>query len=301
MAHIVFREPISTPDQLRLMQEDAQFDVSDQREAEHTCIPDLSAVVGDIRAKPAPPKVPKLMVSNELPVQLRLLRLPVHQRAAPAVYKRPKEIARLACQEAIKNGHGVFLTSSICRSADYTEELIVETLKCMRRDYQYKGYIHAKIMPGADPQLIEQAGLYADRLSVNIEVAQSDGYERIAKQKNKGNILTPMGQISGLIQAAKWDKRRFATSQTTQLMAGSTGETDRTILNLSKALYQKYRLKRVYYTAFQYRHPAKGYDLPLVSTPKWRARRLYQADPAHAIVRLFPRRGDSRGPAGPAR
>lgn len=282
MAHIVFREPISTPDQLRLMQEDARFDVSDQQDVEHTCIPDLTAIAGDIRAKPGPPKVPKLMVSNDCRFNCAYCGCRCGNEQRQRYTNEPKEIARLACQEAVKNGHGVFLTSSICRDADYTEELIVAALKCMREELHYPGYIHAKIMPGADPLLIEQAGRYANRLSVNIEVANSAGYARIARQKTRENILAPMGQISRLIRQHKAETgrtgRRFATSQTTQLMAGSTGETDRTILTLSKALYRKYGLKRVYYTAFHYRHPAAGYDLPYVDTPSWRMARLYQAD-----------------------
>jgi predicted DNA-binding helix-hairpin-helix protein len=137
-------------------------------------------------------------------------------------------------------------------------------------------------MPGTDPLLIEKAGRYANRLSVNIEVAQNAGYERVAKQKNKENILVPMQQISNLVRNARQYKNNgnpiLAKSQTTQLMAGSTEETDRTIMNLSKALYKKYNLSRVYYTAFQYAQEAKGYDLPFTSTPKWRTKRLYQAD-----------------------
>jgi predicted DNA-binding helix-hairpin-helix protein len=133
-------------------------------------------------------------------------------------------------------------------------------------------------MPGADPELIRQTGQYANRLSVNIEVAKSEGYQLIARQKNRDNILTPMRQISESIAAMKTERRRFATTQTTQLMAGSLGEDDRTILNLSSALYKKYRLKRVYDTPFTYRKPAKGYELPTVVTPQWRMKRLYQAD-----------------------
>lgn len=159
----------------------------------------------------------------------------------------------------------------------------METLRIMRQDLGYRGYIHAKIMPGTDPALIHQAGLYANRLSVNIEVARSEGFAKIARNKTRDNILKPMGQISAQIRRAREEAGRFrpafATSQTTQLMAGSTGEDDKTILTLSQALYKTYGLSRVYYTAFQYRHPAAGYaDLPPVSTPLWRMRRLYQAD-----------------------
>ena len=161
--------------------------------------------------------------------------------------------------------------------------MIIKTLKHIRNDFYYKGYVHAKIMPGADPALIKQAGLYANRLSVNIEVAKSEGYEKIAYNKTRENILTPMGQITQFIRAAKNEQSRyaprFATSQTTQLMAGSTNESDYEILRLSKAMYNKYDLKRVYYTAYSYNHAAVGYEgMPLVSTPTWRMKRLYQAD-----------------------
>lgn len=143
-------------------------------------------------------------------------------------------------------------------------------------------------MPGTDPILIAEAGKYANRLSVNIEVAQSDGYQKIAKQKTRDNILTPMGQISELIQAARMERSRFsapfATSQTTQIMAGSTGESDRRLMVLSQALYRKYHLQRVYYTPFHYQHAAQGYDLPFVATPRWRVRRLYQAD---RLIQLY--------------
>ena len=195
----------------------------------------------------------------------------------------PAEFARICMITAKAAGNKVFITSAIYKNPDYTEQLIIETMRIMRKEYGYRGYLHAKVMPGTDPELIRQAGLYADRLSVNIEVAKSEGYGVIAHQKNKTNILRPMGHISRLIQESKAEqsayKPRFATSQSTQLMAGSTGEDDFTILNLSNALYGKYRLKRVYYTPYQYIYQAEGYEeRPQVRTPRWRMTRLYQAD-----------------------
>jgi predicted DNA-binding helix-hairpin-helix protein len=190
----------------------------------------------------------------------------------------PKEMARLSVDAANKTKQGIFLTSAIHKNPDYTQELILETVKSIRQDCSYQGYLHAKVMPGADPALIRQTGLFSNRLSVNIEVAKSEGYERIAKQKNKENILAPMRQIFQYISEARHDRAKFAVSQTTQMMAGSVSEDDRTILTLSSALYNKYRLKRVYYTPFHYIHPAKGYELPEVRTPRWRMHRLYQAD-----------------------
>lgn len=191
----------------------------------------------------------------------------------------PRELAELAYAQVGKGSPGIFVTSAVIKTPDYTEELIIETLRILRQDMRYGGYLHAKVMPGTDPLLIQQAGRYANRLSVNIEVANSEGYALIARNKSRENILGPMEDICALIRTAKDERRPFATSQTTQLMAGSIGEDDRTILRLSSALYQKYGLSRVYYTAFQYQRKARGYDdLPLRQTPAWRMNRLYQAD-----------------------
>lgn len=268
-------------EQLHLMQEDARYDVADDGDKDHTCIPDPS-VFTDIASRPAPPKIPKVFVSNDCTFNCAYCGCRCSNERRHRYSHEPREMAEMAVSEAVKNGHGIFVTSAICRNADYTEERIVATLQYMREELHYPGFIHAKVMPGTDPALIEQAGRYANRLSVNIEVARASGYERIAKQKNRDNILTPMWQISALIRRKKAEAGRsrspFATSQTTQLMPGSTQEDDRTILTLSEALYRTYRLSRVYYSPFQYRHPAKGYDLDPVSTPSWRTRRLYQAD-----------------------
>ena len=282
MANVISRHTPTTEEQLTLMREDARYDVADEREGGHVCIPDPS-LFSDISAPQPPPKVPKVFLSNNCTFNCAYCGCRCSNESRTRYAFEPADLARIAVAEAEKNGHGVFITSAVDRNADYTEERIVAALRHIRQTLGYVGYVHAKVMPGTDPLLIREAGRYADRLSVNIEVAKSEGYARIAKQKNRTNILTPMQQISDMIRDAgqyrgRGTAGRFASSQTTQLMAGSTGETDRTILTLSQALYRRYRLKRVYYTAFQYRHPARGYDLEPVSTPLWRMRRLYQAD-----------------------
>lgn len=277
MAAVVLRESPDTDARVAMMQEDARYDVADNDEA---CLPDLSFLRQSVRARPGPPTASKLFVSNNCSFNCAYCACRSGSDCRQRYTWEPRQLAGLAVRTAGDSARGVFITSSVFRSADYTQELILHTLRCMREELGYRGYIHAKVMPGADPGLIEQTGRYADRLSVNIEVASSAGYARIARDKNRENILGPMGRISALIRRAREERRPgFAISQTTQLMAGSTGEDDRTILILSQALYAKYRLKRVYYTAFQYRQPAAGYDdLPPVSTPRWRMRRLYQAD-----------------------
>ena len=261
----------SLDEKVVLMRNDAKHEIAADREqrAAGCCSADVVSTSS----------VPKVFMSNDCSFNCAYCGCRSSHEEKARYRTAPRELAEIAYAQVNKGSPGVFITSAVLKNPDYTEELIVETLRILRRDMRYTGYLHAKIMPGTDPLLIKQAGLYANRLSVNIEVAKSEGYELIAKNKNKENILGPMGEISSLISAAKGERRSFATSQTTQLMAGSLGEDDRTILRLSGALYKKYKLSRVYYTAFNYQHKAKGYDnVPLRQTPPWRMNRLYQAD-----------------------
>lgn len=280
MASIIIPKTLDITEKLRLMQEDARFDVADG-DAENPAA--LANIRESIKSPAPPPRVPKVFLSNDCIFNCAYCGCRQSNECAQRYASTPRELATLAVQQARRSRHGIFITSAIIRNPDYTEELIIKTLKIIRQEMGYGGYVHAKVMPGTDPGLIREAGLYANRLSVNIEVAKSEGYAMIARNKNKGNILTPMGQISDMIRQAKGEGSRyspsFATSQTTQLMAGSTNEDDFTILNLASALYRKYRLSRVYYTAFHLRHQARGYeDLESKETPHWRMARLYQAD-----------------------
>jgi len=281
MSNIIIKHQLTTEEKLAQMQQDARYDVTDNDTA---CIPDLSFIKDQIKGKSTPPKVPKTFLSNDCIFNCAYCgcrsSLDFHRYT-----NDPKELAQISVEAALNNGHGVFISSGIHKNPDYTEELIIETIKSIRIDHGYKGYVHAKIMPGTSPELIWQAGLYANRIDVNIEVAKNEGYKQIAKNKNRKNILTPMGLITRFIRTSAEERKlyhhapTFATSQTTQLMPGSTGETDFEILRLADAMYKKYDLARVYYSPFQYTHEAKGYPgLPSISTPVWRMKRLYQAD-----------------------
>jgi len=293
MTNVIIKQPMDTEQKIAQMQQDARFDVSGD---DGSCIPDMSFIKSKIKGKPNPPKVPKVFLSNDCIFNCAYCGC----RAGLDINRythSPKEMAQISVDAALKNGHGVFLSSGICKNADYTQELIIETIKSIRIDHNYKGYVHAKVMPGTSPELIWQAGLYADRIDVNIEVAKSEGYELIARNKNRNNILTPMGQIAGYITANREEQAhfrhapRFATSQTTQLMPGSVGESDSDsdILQLAKAMYTKYKLARVYYSPFHYMHEAKGYPgLPHIATPSWRMKRLYQADRLMQIYGFTP-------------
>jgi putative DNA modification/repair radical SAM protein len=289
MANVIFKNPLSREELMNQMREDAMFDVADD---DVSCVPDFSSIKNEIKSKPPPPKVPKTFLSNDCIFNCAYCGCRAGNEERNRYCNTPAEIAQISVAEAVRNGHGVFISSGIYRNADYTTELIIDALKRIRNVHMYKGYVHAKIMPGTDVGLIKTAGLYANRLSVNIEVAKEEGYTKIARQKTRSNILTPMRHISELISQAAERSRyapRFATSQTTQMMAGSTNESDYEILRLSKAMYNKYRLKRVYYTAFGVREKVKGYDsLEPVKTPVWRMKRLYQADRLMQIYGFTP-------------
>jgi len=277
MANIILPKNLEYEDKLALMRDDAKFEIGSDRDAEAAAL----ACAAQIKGRPAPPKVPKMFLSSKCVFNCAYCGCRCGREERGNYCNTPAELAKMAVANAQANGHGVFISSAIYKNADYTQELLAESARIMRRELGYHGYLHVKVMPGADPALIERTGQYASRLSVNIEVAQSSGYERIAKQKNKGNILTPMRDISEQILEAKDERRPFADSQTTQLMAGSTEEDDRVIMSLAMAMYKKYRLKRVYYTPYHYDHAAKGYEsenLPFRQTPYWRMARLYQAD-----------------------
>jgi len=233
--------------------------------------------------------LPKLFVSNDCAFNCAYCGCRASNDSKRCYTNEPKELARIAVANAVAQDKGIFITSAVRKNADYTVELIIETMLHIRRTHGYAGYIHTKIMPGTDLELIRRAGMLANRLSVNIEVTKSEGYNRVARNKTKENILGPMGQISRMIGGSKAERSQFATSHSTQIMAGSTNESDYEILRLASALYRKYDLARVCYTPFQYTSPARGYDcLPPVSTPTWRVKRLNQADRLMALYGFAP-------------
>ena len=173
---------------------------------------------------------------------------------------------------------GLFLSSGIIRSPDYTMEQLILVAKKLRRDHGFQGYIHLKSIPEASPWLIEQAGLWADRLSINLELPTVQSLERLAPEKDGASIRSAMGQMRERIDEAKAERRRFAPAgQSTQVIVGADDATDEAVLRSSAALYEAYDLKRVYYSAFS-PIPDASRILPLHSPPLQRENRLYQAD-----------------------
>ena len=195
----------------------------------------------------------------------------------------PKEIADLTIQFYKRNYiEGLFLSSAVIVSPNYTMEMLIKTVSILRNEYNFNGYIHCKTIPGCAPELIDILGSLVDRLSINIELPSQSSLKLLAPQKEKDGILKPMSYVSRNIQINKLDKSRYKKSfvpagQTTQLIIGATPETDLKILNLSEGLYQKLKLKRVYYSA--YISINNDRNLPtLESPPLLRENRLYQAD-----------------------
>ncbi|MDQ0471528.1 putative DNA modification/repair radical SAM protein [Labrys wisconsinensis] len=173
---------------------------------------------------------------------------------------------------------GLFLSSGIVRSADHTMEQMMLVARRLRHEENFAGYIHLKAIPEASPWLIEQAGLWADRLSINLELAAERSLERLAPEKNGGSIRAAMGQMHERIAQAQEEKRHFAPAgQSTQMIVGADDATDAAVLGASATLYRAYALKRVYYSAFS-PIPEASRALPVKPPPLQRENRLYQAD-----------------------
>jgi putative DNA modification/repair radical SAM protein len=175
---------------------------------------------------------------------------------------------------------GLFLSSGIIRSPDYTMEELVRVARSLREQHRFRGYIHLKTIPEASEELIAEAGRYADRLSINIELPTVASLERLAPEKRATSIRRSMAALRLRIDEARGEQRpaRFAPAgQSTQMIVGADGACDATILDTSAALYVGYRLRRIYYSAFS-PIPEASAALPAKAPPLQREHRLYQAD-----------------------
>lgn len=198
----------------------------------------------------------------------------------------PRELADLTINFYRRNYiEGLFLSSGVIKNADYTMELIIKSLRILRYEYGFNGYIHAKVIPGTSPELVQQIGLIADRVSVNIELPSAESLQKLAPQKSKANILTPMRSIAQHAEQSKQELAlyrhapKFAPAgQSTQMIVGASGESDLHILRLTQGLYDKFSLKRVFFSA--YIPVNEDRLLPATDTkpPLLREHRLYQAD-----------------------
>lgn len=198
----------------------------------------------------------------------------------------PRELADLTINFYRRNYiEGLFLSSAVVKNPDYTCELMLKTLKILREEYNFRGYIHVKGIPGADQNLTYQLGILADRMSVNIEFPSQKSLDLLAPEKTKDGILQPMKFIRDGIKESSSEITKYkhapkfvSGGQSTQMIIGATPESDFHILNLTQNLYKKYQLKRVFFSA--YMPIVEGKNLPSLDTkpPLLREHRLYQAD-----------------------
>lgn len=198
----------------------------------------------------------------------------------------PEEVCQLTIEFYRRNYiEGLFLSSGILHSPDYTMGLLYETVYRLRRQYAFQGYIHLKAIPGASAQLVEQAGYLADRMSVNLEFPTAESLKRLAPHKNRKTILEPMRRIQLRAGENKQElavypqaPRFVPAGQSTQMIIGASGESDYQIVSVAESLYKKFALKRVFYSAFV--QVNRDLELPAAAQgpPLLREHRLYQAD-----------------------
>ena len=198
----------------------------------------------------------------------------------------PEEICELTIQFYRRNYiEGLFLSSGIIRNPTFTMELICRTIYLLRTKYRFNGYIHVKAIPGADGEVIRQTGFLADRMSVNLELPTAEGLRNLAPNKHRKSILTPMRQIQNGIAENRNEVAVYrhaptfvSGGQSTQMIVGATEENDYQILNVAESLYQKFELKRVFYSAFVRVKEDKNLPVLPGGPPLLREHRLYQAD-----------------------
>ncbi len=197
----------------------------------------------------------------------------------------PAEVVRLTLDFYKRNYiEGLFLSSGIIRSPDYTMEQIVEVARALREDHDFRGYIHLKTIPDADPELVRLAGVHADRVSINVELPTARGLKTLAPEKDGARIEGAMKEMKSAIEDGADARKRYRSApafapggQSTQMIVGADSASDGEIIGRSAALYDRFRLRRVYYSAFS-PIPDASAVLPLKRPPLMREHRLYQSD-----------------------
>jgi putative DNA modification/repair radical SAM protein len=196
-----------------------------------------------------------------------------------------KEVVDLTLNFYTRNYiEGLFLSSGIINSPNYTMEQIGEVARSLREDHDFRGYIHLKTIPDADPELVAKAGLHADRVSINVELPTTSGLKRLAPEKSEARIEGAMGEMRSAIEDHNDAQKRYRSApvfapagQSTQMIVGADAATDRDIVARAASLYERFDLRRVYYSAFS-PIPDASAVLPLQRPPLMREHRLYQTD-----------------------
>ena len=227
----------------------------------------------------------KILMTNECIFDCKYCR---NRRSndVPRATFTPEEICTLTMEFYRRNYiEGLFLSSGIIGNPTFTQELICHTVWLLRNRYRFNGYVHVKAIPGAAPEIIQQTGFLVDRMSVNLELPTAEGLRSLAPNKHRKSILTPMRQIQTGIQVNRNDLVLYRNApkfvgggQSTQMIIGATPESDYQIINVAESLYQKFDLKRVFYSAFVNVTGDKSLPALPGGPPLLREHRLYQAD-----------------------
>ena len=281
---------METLDKLKILAESAKYDVSCsssggvKRKSNNKSVGSIhtSGICNSFTADGRCVSLFKILLSNSCIYDCKYCINKVTNDIKRATFT-PREVCELTISFYKRNYiEGLFLSSAIVKNPNYTMELLVQTVIMLRTEYHFKGYIHLKAIPGADQILITKAGLYVDRLSANIELPSKDSLKILAPQKTYKDILTPMHTISQKLlesgQTKTKTKELFVPAgQSTQMIVGASPEADGHIIRLSEELYNRFSLKRVYYSSYI---PVNEDNLlPAIPEPTFlREHRLYQAD-----------------------
>lgn len=227
----------------------------------------------------------KILMSNECVYDCKYC---INRRSndVPRATFTPDEICELTMNFYRRNYiEGLFLSSGIIHNPTYTMEMMYQTLYKLRNVYRFRGYVHVKGIPGADPLLIQQTGYLTDRMSVNLELPTAEGLERLAPNKHRKSILKPMRQIQNGIAQGRQELALYKSApsfvpagQSTQMIIGATLESDYQIMSVAESLYDKFGMKRVFYSAYVGVNEDKALPAVTTASPLLREHRLYQAD-----------------------
>lgn len=289
---MILSQHASLSEKLKILSDAAKYDVactssgSDRRGARGrlgNCVP--AGICHSFSADGRCISLLKILFTNECVFDCRYC-INRSSNDVPRASFTPDEVCTLTVEFYRRNYiEGLFLSSGILRSPDYTMELLAETVYRLRTRYHFHGYIHLKAIPGASQELIERAGYYADRMSVNLELATAEGLRNLAPHKTRRTILQPMRQIQTRRDANREELSLYRhapklvpAGQSTQMIVGALGETDYELLSTAQALYHNFDLKRVFYSAFV--NVNQDASLPMLpqGPPLEREHRLYQAD-----------------------
>lgn len=279
---------METADKLAILTEGAKYDVACtssgvNRSGSRTAIGSASAsgICHSFTADGRCVSLLKLLLTNACIYDCSYC---VNRRSndVPRATFTPREVADITLQFYRRNYiEGLFLSTAIVQTPDYTMEMLIKTLRLIREEYRFNGYIHVKAIPGSNERLIRALGFLADRMSVNIELPSEASLNALAPDKSKPAILAPMGFVKGQIEQSREEVVLFKNAssfvpagQSTQLIVGATPESDSKIVHLAQGLYKRYNMRRVFYSAYI----PVGAGLPTKQPPLLREHRLYQAD-----------------------